>query len=86
MKFRPLGDRVLIKMIEAEETTKSGIILTGEAKEKSIIAEIITVGPETLELAIGMKVVINKHFGQTFNYEDVEYKILSQREILAIIE
>jgi len=92
--LKPLADRVLVKMVEVEETTKSGIILSSGAKEKPQIAEIIAVGPgiETEDRKIkmyvekGQKVIINKYSGTEVKYENQEYIILKQDDILAIVE
>lgn len=92
--LKPLADRVLVKMVEVEETTKSGIILSTGAKEKPQIAEIIAVGPgiETEDRKIkmyvekGQKVIINKYSGAEVKYENQEYIILKQDDILAIVE
>ena len=92
--IKPLKDRVLIKMVENEETTKSGIILSSGAKEKPQVAEIIEVGPggekEGKEIKMyikkGDKVIINKYAGTEIKYENEDYIILSQDDILAIIE
>ena len=92
--LKPLADRVLVKMIEVEETTKSGIILSSGAKEKPQIAEIIAVGPgiETEERKVkmyvekGQKVIINKYSGTEVKYENQEYIILKQDDILALVE
>ena len=88
--IKPLGDRVLIKMTESEETTKSGIILSSGSKEKPQIAEVVAVGPGTeevkMEIKIGDKVIINKYSGTEVKYEGVEYTIVKQEDILAIVE
>mgnify|MGYP004634888729 CR=1 FL=1 len=92
--LKPLADRVLIKMVEAEETTKSGIILSSGAKEKPQIAEIIAVGPgiETEDKKVkmyvekGQRVIINKYSGTEVKYENEEYIIIKQDDILAIVE
>ena len=92
--LKPLADRVLVKMVEVEETTKSGIILSSGAKEKPQIAEIIAVGPgiETEDRKIkmyvekGQKVIINKYSGTEVKYENQEYIILKRDDILAIVE
>ena len=92
--IRPLGDRVLIKMIESEETTKSGIILSSGAKERSQIAEVIEVGPgktvdgENIEMIVkkGDKVIVNKYSGTEIKYEGEEYIIVKQDDVLAIVE
>ena len=92
--LKPLADRVLIKMVEAEETTKSGIILSSGAKEKPQIAEIIAVGPgiETEDKKVkmyvekGQRVIINKYSGTEVKYENEEYIIIKQDDIPAIVE
>ena len=94
MKLTPLSDRVVLKMTEAEETTKGGIILTGSAKEKPSVAEVIAVGPGgmvdgnpvTMTVKPGDKVVVAKYAGTEVKVEDVEYSIVRQSEILAIVE
>lgn len=94
MTIKPLQDRVVIKMLEAEETTKSGIILTGAAQEKPQVAEIIAVGPGGLidgkevkmELKLGDKVLISQYAGTKVKLEGEEYTILSQNDVLAIVE
>lgn len=92
--IKPLMDRVVLKMVEAEETTKSGIVLAGAAKEKPQIAEVIAVGPGgiidgkeiTMCINVGEKVVINKYAGTEIKYQGDEYIIVSQNDILAVIE
>ncbi|EEG31623.1 chaperonin GroS [[Clostridium] methylpentosum DSM 5476] len=94
MTMKPLADRVVIKMVEAEETTKSGIILTGSAKEKPQVAEVVAVGPGgvvdgkevTMELKVGDKVLISKYAGTEVKIDGVEYTILRQSDVLAIVE
>ncbi len=94
MNIKPLADRVVIKMVEAEETTKSGIILAGSAKEKPQIAEIVAVGPGgivegkevKMELAVGDKVLMSKYAGTEVKLDGQEYTILRQSDILAKIE
>lgn len=94
MKLRPLGDRVVIKKVEAEETTKSGIVLPGSAKEKPQMAEIIAVGPGgvidgkqiTMEVKLGDKVIFSKYSGNEVKIDGEEYTILRQEDILAIVE
>ncbi len=94
MNIKPLGDRVVIKMIEAEETTKSGIILTAGAKEKPQMAEIVAVGPGGLvdgkevkmELKVGDKVITSKYAGTEIKFDDTEYIILKQSDVLAIVD
>lgn len=88
--IRPLGDRVVIKRLEAEETTKSGIILTGNAKEKPQEAEVVAVGPGTdkvkMEVQKGDKVLFSKYAGTEVKVDGQEYMILKQEDILAIVE
>ncbi len=94
MKIKPLGDRVVIKMLETEETTKSGIVLPGTAKEKPQVAEVIEVGPGTvvdgkevkMEVKVGDKVLISKYSGTEVKFDNQEYTILKQADILAIVE
>ena len=91
--IRPLSDKVLIKMQEKEETTKSGIILTA-TKEKPQIAEVIEVGPgrivdgerEEMNVKKGDKVILNKYAGTEVKYDGVDYIIVSQADILAVVE
>ena len=88
--IKPLADRVLIKMIESEETTKSGIILSSGSKEKPQVAKVIAVGPGTEKIKMyikeGDKVIINKYSGTEVKYEGTEYTIVKQEDILAIVE
>lgn len=92
--LRPLADRVVIKMIESEETTKSGIILAGNSKEKPQIAEVLEVGPggeyEGKEVKMyinkGDKVVVNQYAGTEIKYQGEEFIIIRQSDILAIVE
>ena len=92
--IKPLMDRVVLKMVEAEETTKSGIVLAGAAKEKPQIAKVIAVGPggiidgKTVEMcvSVGDKVVVTKYAGTEIKYKGEEYIIVSQNDILAIVE
>jgi chaperonin GroES len=94
MTIKPLADRVVIKMVEAEETTKSGIILAGTAKEKPQVAEIVAVGPGgivegkeiVMNVKVGEKVLINKYSGTEVKVDGQEYIILRQNDILAIVE
>lgn len=94
MKIKPLADRVVIKMVEAEETTKSGIILAGAAKEKPSVAEVIEVGPGgvvdgkeiKMEVKKGDRVLISKYAGTEVKLESVEYTIVKQSDILAVVE
>mgnify|MGYP000457475884 FL=1 len=92
--LKPLLDRVVVKMIEAEETTKSGIILTANSKEKPQIAEVLEVGPggkvdgNEIEMIVkkGDKVVLNKYSGTEVKYEGEDLIIVKQNDILAIVE
>ena len=94
MNIKPLADRVVIKMLEAEETTKGGIILTSSAQEKPQVAEIVAVGPGgvvdgekvEMEVKVGDKVLISKYAGTEVKVDGVEYTILRQSEILEIVE
>jgi len=91
MKIQPLADRVVIKMLENEETTKSGIVLPGSAKEKPQLAEIMAVGPGgvvdgkdvTMHVEVGDKVLISKYAGTEVKLDGVEYTILRQSDVLA---
>lgn len=94
MKIRPLADRVVIKTVEAEETTKSGIILAGSAKEKPQVAEVLAVGPGGLVdgkevqmiVKIGDKVLTSKYSGTEVKVDGEECTIVRQSDILAIVE
>lgn len=94
MKLVPLGDRVVLKQLVAEETTKSGIVITGQAKEKEQQAEVIAVGPGgvvdgkevTMQVKVGDKVIFAKYSGTEVKIDDVEYIIVKQNDILAIVE
>ena len=94
MKLKPLGDRVIIKMMEAEEKTKSGLILTGSAKEKPEVAEIVAVGPgglvdgKEVKMTVkkGQKVITSKYSGTEVKVDGVEYTIVRQGDILAVVE
>ena len=94
MTIRPLADRVVIKAVEAEETTKSGIILTAAAQEKPSIAEIVAVGPGGMVdgnevkmfVKVGEKVLISKYAGTEVKVDGVEYSIVKQDDILAVVE
>lgn len=94
MSIKPLGDRVVIKRLEAEETTKSGIIVTGTAKERPQEAEVVAVGTGAIvdgkrtemEVKIGDKVLYSKYAGTEVKFEGEEYTILRQDDILAIVE
>ena len=91
MNIKPLADRVVIKMLEAEETTKSGIILASAAKEKPQVAEVVAVGPGgvvdgneiVMEVSVGDKVLISKYAGTEVKVDGEEYMILRQSDILA---
>ncbi|MFR7610311.1 MAG: co-chaperone GroES [Christensenellaceae bacterium] len=93
MKIRPLFDRVVIKSCEVEETTKSGLILTGNAKEKPL-AEVIAVGPGgvvdgkdvTMSVNVGDKVIYSKYAGNEVKLDGEEYIIVRQSDILAVVE
>ena len=94
MMIKPLQDRVVLKLVEAEETTKSGIILAGSAKEKPQFAEIVAVGPGgtvdgkevKMYVKVGDKVITAKYAGTEVKIDDQEYIIVSQDDILAIVE
>ena len=94
MNIKPLFDRVVIKMVEAEETTKSGIILAGNAKEKPQVAEIVAVGPGgvvegmeiPMQVKVGDRVLISKYAGTEVKLDGQEYTILRQNDILAIVD
>ncbi len=94
MKLKPLADRVVVKMVDAEETTKGGIILTASAQEKPEIAEILEVGPGgmvdgkeiTMTVKVGQKVITSKYSGTQVKIEGQEYTIVKQGDILAIVE
>lgn len=94
MKLRPLGDRVVVKQLEAKELTKSGIILTGTAKEKPQEAEIVAVGPGgvvdgekiTIEVKVGEKIIYSKYAGTDVKIDDESYIIIRQSDILAVVE
>lgn len=92
--IKPLGDRVLIKMVEEKETTKSGIILSANAGEKPKVAEVVEVGPGIdsdgskvkMQVKKGDKVITSKYAGTEIRYEGEEFTILNQSDILAVIE
>ena len=94
MNIKPLADRVVIKMLESEETTKGGIILAGTAKEKPQMAEVLAIGPGAvedgkvipMEVKVGDKVLMSKYAGTEVKIDGNEYIILSQKDILAIVE
>ena len=94
MKLTPLADRVVLKAMEAEETTKGGIILTSSAKEKPSVAEVISVGPGgmvdgkevTMTVKPGDKVITSQYAGTKVTLEEVEYVVVRQNDILAIVD
>ena len=94
MKLIPLADRVVLKMVEVEETTKGGIILTGTAKEKPSVAEVISVGPGgnvdgkdvVMTVKVGDKVITDKYAGSNVKMEDEEFIIVRLKDILAIVD
>ena len=94
MKLTPLADRVILKTVEAEETTKGGIILTSSAKEKPSVAEVISVGPGgmvdgkevVMSVKPGDKVITDKYSGSNVKIGDEEFTIVRQGDILAIVE
>ena len=94
MKLVPLGDKVVLKQLVAEETTKSGIVLPGQVKEKPQQAEVIAVGPGgmvdgkevTMNVAVGDQVIYSKYSGTEVELDDVEYIIVKQSDILAVIK
>ena len=94
MTLVPLGDRVVLKQVEAEETTKSGIVLPGQAQEKPQKAEVVAVGPGgvvegkevKMEVAVGDKVIYSKYSGTEVKMDGTEYIIVRQNDILAIVK
>lgn len=94
MKLVPLGDRVVLKQLVAEETTKSGIVLPGQAQEKPQQAEVIAVGPGgvvdgkevKMEVSVGQKVIYSKYAGTEVKLEGEEFIIVRQSDILAVVE
>ena len=94
MRLVPLGDRVVLKELKAEETTKSGIILPGQAQEKPQQAEVVAVGPGTvedgkevkMEVSVGDQVIYSKYSGTDVKLDDEEYIIVKQSDILAIVK
>lgn len=93
MNIKPLADRVVIRFVEAEETTKSGIILAGAAKEKPQVAEVVAVGPGgnvegkdvVMYVNVGDKVLISRYSGTEVKLDGVEYTIVRQNDILAVV-
>ena len=94
MKLVPLGDRVVLKQTEKEETTKSGIILAAKAQEKPVTAEVVAVGPGgmvdgkevTMQVKVGDQVIYSKYAGNEVKLDEEEYVIVRQNDILAIVE
>ena len=94
MRLEPLGDRVVLKQLVAEETTKSGIVLPGQSKEKPQQAEVIAVGPGgmvdgnevVMNVAVGDQVIYSKYAGTDVELEGEKYIIVKQNDILAIVE
>ena len=95
MTIKPLGDRVVLKAAEKEETTASGIILTGNSQEKPQYSEVIAVGPGKVDdegktipmtVKVGQKVIFQQYAGSTVKFEDEEYTIVGQDSILAVVE
>jgi len=94
MKINPLGDRIVMKNLEAEETTKGGILLTNSAKEKPQMAEVLAVGPGgnvdgkeiTMHVKVGQKVIYSKYAGTEVKLDGVEYILVRQNDVLAVVE
>ena len=94
MKLRPLFDKVVLKRVEAQETTKAGILLPGSAQEKPQVSEVIAVGPGgivdgqevKMTLKVGEKVITGKYSGTEVKLDDEEYSIVSQSDVLAVVE
>lgn len=94
MKLKPLGDRVVVKMLEAEEKTRGGIVLPGQAKEEPQIAEVLAVGPGEvhdgkkveMHIKVGDKVLFPKYLGMDVKFEGEDYLVLSQKDIFAVVE
>ncbi|MCL2083100.1 MAG: co-chaperone GroES [Oscillospiraceae bacterium] len=94
MKLKPLADRVVIKMVESEETTKSGIVLPGTAKEKPQVAEVLSVGPGgnvdgkevTMYLKAGDRVITSKYSGTEVKLDGQELMVVRQNDVLAVVE
>lgn len=94
MTIKPLFDKVVLKAVEAVETTKSGILLTGSAKEKPQMSQVVAVGPGGLvdgkevkmTVSVGDKVIVGKYSGTDVKIDGEEYSIVSQSDILAIVE
>ncbi|MBO4308730.1 MAG: co-chaperone GroES [Clostridia bacterium] len=95
MNIKPLADRVVVKLVEAEEKTKTGIFLTASAQEKPQVAEVVAVGPGAhtddgklipMEVKVGDKVITSKYSGTEVKVDGVEYTIVKQGDILAVVE
>ena len=94
MQLKPLGDRIVLKQLEAEETTKSGIVLPGQSKEKPQQAEVVAVGPGgmvdgkevAMQVKVGQKVIYSKYAGTEVKLDDEEYIIVKQNDVLAVVE
>ena len=95
MNIRPLSDRVVVKLVEAEEKTKTGILLTASAQEKPQIAEVVAIGPGArddkgelipMEVSVGDKVIAAKYAGTEVKFDGVEYTIVKQSDILAVVK
>ena len=94
MTIKPLADRVVVKLVEAEEKTKTGIILTAASQEKPQVAEVVAVGPGglvdgkevTMVVKVGDKVITSKYSGTEIKLDGIEYVIVSEEDILAIVE
>ncbi len=94
MTIKPLGDRVVIKMVENEEKTVGGLVIPESAKEKPQVAEVVAVGPGgvvegkevSMELEVGQQVLISKYAGTQVTIDKVEYTILKQSDVLAVVE
>ena len=94
MTIKPLFDKVVLKTVEAVETTKSGILLTGSAKEKPQVSEVVAVGPGgmvngkevEMSVKVGDKVIVGKYSGTEVKLDGEEYSIVSQSDILAVVE
>ena len=94
MKINPLGDRIVLKNLEAEETTKGGILLTNSAKEKPQMAEVLAVGPGgnvdgkeiVMQVKVGQKVIYSKYAGTEVKLDGEEYIIVKESDILAVVE
>ena len=94
MTIRPLSDRVVVKSVDSEETTKSGIVLPGTAKEKPQMAEVVAVGPGgnvdgkeiTMQVKVGDKVIYSKYAGNEVKLDGSEFVVIRQSDVLAVVE